>query len=341
MSRYRPLQQAAQTVAGGARTPYAAAVTLESWFRTRGGFVYASHPSFAPSAPLVSFVTRTRAGYCQYFAGAMALMLRYLGVPARVTVGFSSGTYDTKRGVWVVTDHDAHAWVEAWFRGYGWLPFDPTPAAGRPEQGILSAGYSATSPGFNLAAAVTGVPAPPGQEANRHREPPSGATPPTRGTGTATPAVAPSSRGPRELVWLALLAVASAVGLVAAAKVAVHRSRFLSRDPRATASACRRELADFLLDQRIEAGGGATLRELGELLRRELAVDPDAFVASASAARFGPPEEAAAAARTARRELRLLLRAVRARLSARERVRGLLSLRSLRSAGPTALDVSA
>ncbi len=142
-------------------------------------------------------------------------------------------------------------------------------------------------------------------------------------------------------MWLALLAVAAAVGLVAAAKLAVRRSRFLTRDPRATASACRRELADFLLDQRIEAGGGATLHELGELLRRELAVDPGAFVTSASAARFGPPAEAAAAARTARRELRLLLRAVRARLSARERVRGLLSLRSLRGAGPTALDVSA
>ena len=45
----------------------------------------------------------------------MALMLRYLGVPARVAVGFSSGDYDGKRGVWKVSDHDAHAWVEAWF----------------------------------------------------------------------------------------------------------------------------------------------------------------------------------------------------------------------------------
>ena len=81
------------------------------------------------AAPLVDFVTRTHAGYCQHFAGAMALMLRYLGVPARVAVGFSSGVYDAKNGVWRVTDHDAHAWVEVWFRGYGWLPFDPTPAA--------------------------------------------------------------------------------------------------------------------------------------------------------------------------------------------------------------------
>ena len=60
-------------------------------------------------------------------------MLRYLGVPARVAVGFSSGTYDAKRGVWSVTDHDAHAWVEAWFRGYGWLPVRPD-AGGRPAR---------------------------------------------------------------------------------------------------------------------------------------------------------------------------------------------------------------
>ena len=60
-------------------------------------------------------------------------MLRYLGVPARVAVGFSSGTYNGARRL-AVTDHDAHAWVEVWFRGYGWLPFDPTPS-GRPEAG--------------------------------------------------------------------------------------------------------------------------------------------------------------------------------------------------------------
>ena len=143
--RYRPLELAARTVAAGARTPYAAAAALETWFRDGGGFTYTNRPVRDDLAPLVSFVTRTRAGYCQHFAGAMALMLRYLGVPARVAVGFSSGRYDAKLGLWRVTDHDAHAWVEAWFRGYGWLPFDPTPAAGRPERGELSAPYAAAA----------------------------------------------------------------------------------------------------------------------------------------------------------------------------------------------------
>src|SRR5207237_1214004 len=139
---YAPLAKLAVRVAGHAGTPYAATAALETWFRVGGGFAYANHPPATSGPPLVEFVTKTRAGYCQHFAGAMALMLRYLGIPARVAVGFSSGRYDAKRGVWTVTDHDAHAWVEVWFRGYGWLPFDPTPPVGRPERGQLSPPYA-------------------------------------------------------------------------------------------------------------------------------------------------------------------------------------------------------
>ncbi len=125
----------------------------------------------------------------------------------------------------------------------------------------------------------------------------------------------------------------AAVAAIAAAKLAVRRTRFLSRDPRRVAGACRRELADFLLDQRIAAARSATLHELGALLRHELAVDADRFVAAATTARFGPPDGAPAAAREARRELRSLVREVRARLSGGERLRGLLSLRSLGFSG--------
>ena len=75
-------------------------------------------------------------------------MLRYLGRSRQGRGRLRSGTYDA-RATWTVTDHDAHAWVEVWFRGYGWLPFDPTPAAA----GVAGA-YSASSPAFNLAAAA-------------------------------------------------------------------------------------------------------------------------------------------------------------------------------------------
>ncbi|MEN3340948.1 MAG: protein-glutamine gamma-glutamyltransferase [Actinomycetota bacterium] len=326
VQRYAPLERTAFAVARGARSPYAAAVSLESWFRSRGGFTYTNQPAVFAPAPLVGFVVQTRAGYCQYFAGAMALMLRYLGVPARVAVGFSSGTYDPQRGVWTVTDHDAHAWVEAWFRGYGWLPFDPTPPARRPERGHLSAPYSAASLHFSLRRATGGAgnrvpPSPPRQSAHRHGEPRPGSA-----EHAATP-TRPARRHGSLLLLLALI-VAAALAGVALTKLAVRRLRYLSRDPRRVASACRRELAEFLIDQRLDAARTATLHELAALVLDQLTVDAGSFVSAATAARFGRPAGARAAAADARRELRALVRRIRGRLTVRERVRGLLSLRS-------------
>jgi transglutaminase-like putative cysteine protease len=325
LASYAPLARTAFQVAGVAQSPYDAAAALERWFRTTGGFTYSNHPAIDPNAPLVGFVVQTKSGYCQHFAGAMALMLRYLGVPARVAVGFSSGTYDFGKGVWRVTDHDAHAWVEAWFRGYGWLPFDPTPA-GRPERGQLSAPYAAarrfaaTSIGGSAAPSGSGETS--GQGAHRHGE--------QEGTGVKTfggTSSSSSSWGHSLILLLLLLAGAAAAGIVLT-KLVARRARYLSRDPRRVAAACRQELADYLLDQHIDAARSATLHELGAIVRHELMVDPDAFVAAATAARFGPPEGAGGAARLARRELRALLRRMRVRLRTRDRVRGLLSLRS-------------
>jgi transglutaminase-like putative cysteine protease len=326
IERYFPILRAAIDVAGTARTPYTATAAVLEWLRDTGGFRYTNHPAVFSEAPLVGFVAATRAGYCQQFAGAMALMLRYLGIPARVAVGFSSGTYDNGRRRWVVTDHDAHAWVEVWFRGYGWLPFDPTPAAGRPERGTLSAGYAlATISGTPTGSDAAG--SPDSGSAHHHGEEGAGQQP---GFFAATPG---GGKGHVGLLWLALLLVA-AVGLgIAGTKLALRRARYATRDPRRLAGACRRELAEYLLDQHIEGARSATLHELGALVRHELAVDPDAFVAAATAARFGPPAGSGAAARVARRELRVLLKTIRRRLNTRDRVRGLLSLRSLGFAG--------
>ena len=328
LERYAPLERAAAAVAGKAGTPYAATAALMSWFRTNGGFVYTDRPPSSGSiAPLVDFVTRTHAGYCQHFAGAMALMLRYLGVPARIAVGFSSGIYDAKNGVWRVTDHDAHAWVEVWFQGYGWLPFDPTPAA-RPGRGQLSAPYAAAVVGAVSGPAPGGRalgvgPSDPRQAGHRHGE--------TEGTGVrgaGSPALgrAPSSHG--SLLLLLALLLGAAFAAIVVAKIGVRRGRYLTRDPRRLAAACRRELADYLVDQNIDAARSATLHELGLLVRHELAVEPDAFVAAATAARFGPPSGAERAAHEARRELRVLTRAMRARMRTRDRLRGIVSLRS-------------
>jgi hypothetical protein len=97
--------------------------------------------------PLASFLATDRTGYCQQFSGAMALLLRMGGVPARVATGFAPGGYNRSRGEYVVRDNDAHSWVEAYFAPYGWVPFDPTPpAAPAASQASYATTPSAGSP---------------------------------------------------------------------------------------------------------------------------------------------------------------------------------------------------
>jgi transglutaminase-like putative cysteine protease len=87
---------------------------------------------------IVAFLLETRRGFCQQFAGTMAVLLRSLGYPARVAVGFTPGT-PVGEGAWSVTSEDAHAWVEVLFPDYGWLAFEPTPGQDNPiAQGYLS-----------------------------------------------------------------------------------------------------------------------------------------------------------------------------------------------------------
>src|SRR5262245_34443867 len=78
---------------------------------------------------LVDFLTNTKSGFCQQYAVSMAVLLRSLGLPARVAVGYQDGDLQDDRS-FQVTTKDAHAWVEVLFPTYGWLPFDPTPGHG-------------------------------------------------------------------------------------------------------------------------------------------------------------------------------------------------------------------
>jgi transglutaminase-like putative cysteine protease len=326
---YEPVFRVARELARGADTPYAAVFTLEAWFRSQGGFTYDEQPPVLQGTPpLVSFVTRTKTGYCQHFAGAMTLMLRSLGIPARVAVGFTSGAYNRARRRWTVTDHDAHAWVEVWFDGYGWLPFDPTPGRGQ-----LSGGYTIASPALDRGAlrrvfGQGGASAVIAGELRRTQ------LEGTRVGGRDLPGDLPGAAsavrktGASLLRLLALLA-AAAVAAIVLAKLVVRRRRYLTRDPRRIAAACRAELVDYVADQGVSIPRSSTFAELAETVAEELYVDADAFAAAASAARFAPPREARAAARRARRELRVVRSRLRRRLSVGERLRGLVSVRSL------------
>ncbi|MGH2870312.1 MAG: transglutaminase domain-containing protein [Solirubrobacteraceae bacterium] len=123
-SPYGPVYALARRLAAGARSPYALAVRIERYLLR--GYAYNEDPPVRRD-PLVSFLFQDRIGYCQQFSGAMALLLRMAGVPARVSAGFTAGTRSGANGAFVVTDINAHAWVEVWFPGYGWVRFDPTP----------------------------------------------------------------------------------------------------------------------------------------------------------------------------------------------------------------------
>jgi len=110
----------------GAGGPYERALAINNYLTdSENGFLYSLSTEPGTSGDdLVNFLDNKR-GYCEQYAAAMAVMLRAAGVPARVVLGYTPGTLED--GVWTVTTDDAHAWVEGYFSGLGWIPFDPTP----------------------------------------------------------------------------------------------------------------------------------------------------------------------------------------------------------------------
>jgi len=126
-SWYGQVADLAETVTAGARTQYEKVERVQRFLTRDGGFRYSTEVERTSRPPLADFLLRTRTGYCQHFAGAAALMLRMVGVPSRVVVGFATGV--EQDGRYVVRDADAHAWIEVYFSGVGWVPFNPTPAA--------------------------------------------------------------------------------------------------------------------------------------------------------------------------------------------------------------------
>jgi protein-glutamine gamma-glutamyltransferase len=111
------------------------AAAIENHLKTRFGYTL-QLPQTPPKDPIANFLFERKQGHCEYFASSMAVMLRTLGIPSRVVNGFRSDEFNDLTGNYVVRAKDAHSWVEAYFPGYGWQTFDPTPsAAGGSPQG--------------------------------------------------------------------------------------------------------------------------------------------------------------------------------------------------------------
>jgi transglutaminase-like putative cysteine protease len=116
----------AKEVTAGAANSYDAALLLQNWFRSE--FTYSLEVQQGHSNNAIEAFLRDKVGYCEQFAGTYAAMMRSLGIPARVAVGFTTGKA-TGTG-FTVTGRNAHAWPEVWFDGLGWVLFEPTPGRG-------------------------------------------------------------------------------------------------------------------------------------------------------------------------------------------------------------------
>jgi transglutaminase-like putative cysteine protease len=125
--RTKKITQLARRIIGDRTTPYGKAVAIQAWFTKPGRFTYSLKVSSTQSPrALIDFLTKSKKGYCQQFAFAMAVLARLEGIPSRVVVGYTQGSFSGSDN-WQVKTSDAHAWPELFFPGAGWLRFEPTP----------------------------------------------------------------------------------------------------------------------------------------------------------------------------------------------------------------------
>lgn len=134
-----------QSIAAASDNPFDRARAIEQYLRTT--IVYDETVEEPPDgADIVDYLLFERErGYCEYSASAMTVMLRSIGIPARVAVGFYPGDYDQRQAGFLYLQNNAHAWTEVFFPGYGWIPFEPTSS-----QPLINSG-TATEPDETLA----------------------------------------------------------------------------------------------------------------------------------------------------------------------------------------------
>lgn len=279
------VRQEALNQTAASETPFAKALALQQWFTTpSNGFVYSLRvPEGTSGDALVDFLNFRR-GYCEQYASAMAVMLRAIDIPARVVVGFGSGTLGAD-GVTTISSHNAHAWVEVRFDGAGWVRFDPTPGGGgqggqaapsieglpadaapaQPEQREATAADPTAGEGAGAGedaaeptpAEPTAAPAQPADRADPGA--PGTAAPGTSGDDGA--AVSPWSHvGRGELALVVLLLLVTGPQAWRWARGRRRTARAATGGPGA-AEAAWQEIEDLALDHGVPVSPSATLRD--------------------------------------------------------------------------------
>ncbi|MDX3656044.1 transglutaminaseTgpA domain-containing protein [Streptomyces sp. ID05-26A] len=138
---------AAKKAVEGATNDFDKAAALTAFFNSpTSGFEYKLQTGGDITTDALSdFVLRSKVGYCEQYASAMAVMARVVGLPSRVAIGFTAGVPSADGSYRVVSTEDAHAWVEIFFPNYGWMTFDPTPV--NDGRGIVPPYLRETAPG--------------------------------------------------------------------------------------------------------------------------------------------------------------------------------------------------
>lgn len=290
-----------EKIVGSATDPYEIALRIEEYLRSN------YHYSLTPPAtdyrsPYAAFLFATRTGYCQHFAGAMAVLLRFNGIPARVDLGFASGQR-LSGNTFQVTTNNAHAWVEAYFPQAGWIPFDPTPGRALPGAGPSSTTAGFVDPFTGAAAATTAAP-PTQKPASRPRNPASG-----RADQLPVSSANPSGSAG----WLAWILVPAGALLIWPFGRAIVRRSFLRRGSierrfRASLGMVYTELRDYGVD----VPPSRTLPETARFLQSYLGLDATPLTDRVEAVLFGgraaSPEDVTDIS-AFRRQLRRRLRA--------------------------------
>ncbi len=279
-SPYGPMYGLARHLAAGAGSSYEVVARIERYLSV--GYTYDEQPPLV-RYPLEAFLFESKRGYCEQFSGAMALMLRMDGIPARVGVGFKptlTGTAKKTAGgssaglVWTALPQDAHAWVEVFFSGIGWVPFDPTPASGSAGGGAGSAAFGrlaqeALSPNAGSHPRITHVKVPVTRAPSGHH-----------GGGSFSPTA---------WQWALLaLVLASALGAWLYARAARGRARERTgAGGGAGAEEAVRELERALRGSAWPLLPGMTLTQVAERLERVAQPQAAAYVRRLQDRRFG------------------------------------------------------
>lgn len=245
-------------VTAGTTTPYERVRSIHAYLTDRAnGFRYslATEPGTSGDH-LVDFLTQQR-GYCEQYAGTMAVMVRAAGIPARVALGYTPGRVQ-KDGSRLITSDDAHAWVEVYFQSLGWVPFDPTPIAAARAVTLPWAPRADAPPVRGDTGAAEPVPAAPTTGP--------AVTPRDRG-GDGAPVIAPG-RAARTTPWLVPVGAAIVLGaLLVWTPAGIRVLRRRRRLAAGTAGALWDELTATALDVGVRLQPSWTPRRAG----RELA----------------------------------------------------------------------